>query len=349
MSLLVQGLAAPLPRRRHLRARTWGLLAGLMLLGLLALLSLAIGSRSIPLSVTWQALHAADLHNDQHLILRELRLPRTLIALLAGLALGVAGAVMQAVTRNPLAEPGLLGINAGAALAVIIGVALLDLTSMAQYLWLAFFGAGLAGIVVFLLGQAHETGTNPVRLVLAGAGLSVMLTSLTGILVLNSPPEVFDHFRHWASGSLSGSGFALLPVPALAIAGGLAVALGIGAQLNALALGQDLGRSLGVNLRLTWLLACLAVMLLAGAATAVAGPIGFVGLVAPHLARMLVGPDYRWILPYSALLAAGLLLGADVLGRVLAAPEEIAAGIITLLLGGPCFILLVRRFRLSRL
>jgi len=185
--------------------------------------------------------------------------------------------------------------------------------------------------------------------VLAGAGLSVMLTSLTGIIVLNSPPEVFDHFRHWAAGSLSGSGFALLQVPALAIALGLALALGIAAQLNALALGQDLGRALGVNLRLTWLLACLAVMLLAGAATAVAGPIGFVGLVAPHLARMLVGTDYRWILPYSALLAAGLLLGADVLGRVVAAPEEIAAGIITLLLGGPCFIVLVRRFRLSRL
>ncbi|WP_025129730.1 iron ABC transporter permease [Pseudomonas sp. PH1b] len=331
------------------RARTWGLLAGIALLVLLALLSLATGSRAIALDVTWQALAAPDLHNDQHLILRELRLPRTLVALLAGLALGVAGAVMQAVTRNPLAEPGLLGINAGAALAVISGVALLQLTSMAQYLWCAFFGAGLAGIVVFVLGQAHETGTNPVRLVLAGAGLSVMLGSLTGIIVLNSPPEVFDHFRHWASGSLAGSGFGLLHIPALAIGCGLAAALAIAARLNALALGHDLGRALGVNLRLTWLLACLAVMLLAGAATAVAGPIGFIGLVAPHLARMLVGPDYRWILPYSALLAAGLLLGADVLGRVLAAPEEIAAGIITLLLGGPCFIVLVRRFRLSRL
>ncbi|MBP5105905.1 FecCD family ABC transporter permease [Pseudomonas protegens] len=346
MNLVAQPLARPLSRPHH---RTWGLLAGLLLLLVLALLSLAIGSQAIPLSVTWQALQAPDLHNDQHLILRELRLPRTLIALLAGLALGVAGAVMQAVTRNPLAEPGLLGINAGAAVAVIGGVALLHLTSLAEYLWLAFGGAGLAGVVVFLLGQAHETGTNPVRLVLAGAGLSVMLTSLTGIIVLNSPPEVFDHFRHWAAGSLSGSGFALLQVPALAIALGLALALGIAAQLNALALGQDLGRALGVNLRLTWLLACMAVMLLAGAATAVAGPIGFVGLVAPHLARMLVGTDYRWILPYSALLAAGLLLGADVLGRVVAAPEEIAAGIITLLLGGPCFIVLVRRFRLSRL
>ncbi|MEI1367181.1 FecCD family ABC transporter permease [Pseudomonas aeruginosa] len=299
--------ASPM-RRRRLRA--WGLLAGALLLALAALASLALGSRPVPLAVTLDALQAVDPHDDRHLVVRELRLPRTLVALLAGAALGVAGALMQALTRNPLAEPGLLGINAGAALAVIVGVALFDLASMGQYLVCAFLGAGLAGIAVFLLGQARETGTNPVRLVLAGAGLSVMLASLTGIIVLNAPPEVFDRFRHWAAGSLSGS---------------------------------------GVDLRLTWLLACLAVMLLAGAATALAGPIAFVGLVAPHLARLLAGPDQRWILPFSALIAAGLLLGADILGRLLASPAEIAAGIVALLLGGPAFIVLVRRFRLSRL
>ncbi|KAB0759985.1 iron chelate uptake ABC transporter family permease subunit, partial [Pseudomonas aeruginosa] len=164
-----------------------------------------------------------------------------------------------------------------------------------------------------------------------------------------APPEVFDRFRHWAAGSLSGSGFALLGWPGLAIGAGLAAAFALAARLNALALGQEIGRALGVDLRLTWLLACLAVMLLAGAATALAGPIAFVGLVAPHLARLLAGPDQRWILPFSALIAAGLLLGADILGRLLAAPAEIAAGIVALLLGGPAFIVLVRRFRLSRL
>ncbi len=311
--------------------------------------ALALGSRPVPLAVTLDALQAVDPHDDRHLVVRELRLPRTLVALLAGAALGVAGALMQALTRNPLAEPGLLGINAGAALAVIVGVALFDLASMGQYLGCAFLGAGLAGIAVFLLGQARETGTNPVRLVLAGAGLSVMLASLTGIIVLNAPPEVFDRFRHWAAGSLSGSGFALLGWPGLAIGAGLAAAFALAARLNALALGQEIGRALGVDLRLTWLLACLAVMLLAGAATALAGPIAFVGLVAPHLARLLAGPDQRWILPFSALIAAGLLLGADILGRLLAAPAEIAAGIVALLLGGPAFIVLVRRFRLSRL
>ncbi|MGC3514358.1 FecCD family ABC transporter permease [Pseudomonas aeruginosa] len=331
--------ASPM-RRRRLRA--WGLLAGALLLALAALASLALGSRPVPLAVTLDALQAVDPHDDRHLVVRELRLPRTLVALLAG-------ALMQALTRNPLAEPGLLGINAGAALAVIVGVALFDLASMGQYLGCAFLGAGLAGIAVFLLGQARETGTNPVRLVLAGAGLSVMLASLTGIIVLNAPPEVFDRFRHWAAGSLSGSGFALLGWPGLAIGAGLAAAFALAARLNALALGQEIGRALGVDLRLTWLLACLAVMLLAGAATALAGPIAFVGLVAPHLARLLAGPDQRWILPFSALIAAGLLLGADILGRLLAAPAEIAAGIVALLLGGPAFIVLVRRFRLSRL
>ncbi|HBP1852060.1 FecCD family ABC transporter permease [Pseudomonas aeruginosa] len=309
--------ASPM-RRRRLRA--WGLLAGALLLALAALASLALGSRPVPLAVTLDALQAVDPHDDRHLVVRELRLPRTLVALLAG-----------------------------AALAVIVGVALFDLASMGQYLGCAFLGAGLAGIAVFLLGQARETGTNPVRLVLAGAGLSVMLASLTGIIVLNAPPEVFDRFRHWAAGSLSGSGFALLGWPGLAIGAGLAAAFALAARLNALALGQEIGRALGVDLRLTWLLACLAVMLLAGAATALAGPIAFVGLVAPHLARLLAGPDQRWILPFSALIAAGLLLGADILGRLLAAPAEIAAGIVALLLGGPAFIVLVRRFRLSRL
>ncbi|HEJ5220562.1 TPA: iron chelate uptake ABC transporter family permease subunit, partial [Pseudomonas aeruginosa] len=229
--------ASPMCRRR---LRAWGLLAGALLLALAALASLALGSRPVPLAVTLDALQAVDPHDDRHLVVRELRLPRTLVALLAGAALGVAGALMQALTRNPLAEPGLLGINAGAALAVIVGVALFDLASMGQYLGCAFLGAGLAGIAVFLLGQARETGTNPVRLVLAGAGLSVMLASLTGIIVLNAPPEVFDRFRHWAAGSLSGSGFALLGWPGLAIGAGLAAAFALAARLNALALGQEI-------------------------------------------------------------------------------------------------------------
>lgn len=329
--------------------RGQGLLLGLLWLGLAVLLSLVVGSRSIGMAEVFEALWAYNPLDDQHLIVRELRVPRTLVAILAGLALGLAGAIMQAVTRNPLAEPGLLGINAGAGVGVIVGVAVLGLSSMSAYVWCAFGGAGLAGIAVFLLGRAQETGTNPVRLVLAGAGLSVMLASVTGIIILNAPLEVFDQFRHWASGSLEKSSVEAVSVLAVAVLLGGATALGLVGSLNAMALGKDLGLALGVNVRLTWLLACLAVMLLAGAATAAAGPIGFVGLVAPHLARMLVGPDYRWIVPYSALFAGVLLLSADVLGRVVAAPAEVAAGIVALLIGGPFFIALVRTFRLSTL
>ncbi len=329
--------------------RMWGLCAGLLVLGIAVLASLALGSRSIPLGDTLQALWSPDIQNDQHLIIRELRIPRTIVAILAGLALGVAGAVMQAVTRNPLAEPGLLGINAGAAVAVILGIVAFNLTSMVQYVWFAFLGAGLAGVAVFILGRSNGTGTNPVRLVLAGAGVSVVLASVTGIIIINAPLAVFDQFRHWSAGSVEGRGYDVIAVLAISVVLGLIIAFSIAGKLNAIALGKELGAALGVNVYSTWLLSCLTVMLLAGAATAGAGPIGFVGLVAPHLARAIVGPNYRWILPYAALFAAILLLGADIIGRVIAAPSEVAAGIVSMLIGGPFFIFVVRRFRLSKL
>jgi iron complex transport system permease protein len=332
---------------RQARRRRW-LAVGMVALAVLALASLVIGSRSIPLAVTVDALRAYDPRNDLHLVIWELRVPRLITAVLAGAALGLAGAIMQAVTRNALAEPGLLGINAGAAVAVVLGVTLLGLTRPAHYVWLAILGAGLAGAAVFLLGRAHETGTNPVRLVLAGAGLSVVLIAVTGIVILNAPPTAFDDFRHWAAGSVEGASFEAVTVLAVMVAAGLIVALAIVGGLNALALGQELGQALGAAPRTIWLLACLAVMLLAGAATAAAGPIGFVGLIAPHLARAVAGPDHRWILPCSALFAAILLLGADLVGRVVAAPSEVAAGIVVALVGGPFFIMAVRRFRVSR-
>lgn len=328
--------------------RRWCLAIGFLALAGLALVSLAVGSRPIPPATVLAALRAYDSGNDLHLIVRELRVPRSITAVLAGAALGLAGAIMQAVTRNALAEPGLLGINAGAAVAVVLGVTLFGLTRPAHYVWFAITGAGLAGAAVFLLGRAHETGTNPIRLVLAGAGLSMVLIAITGIVVLNAPPTTFDDFRHWAAGSVERASFEAVAVLAVMVAAGLIVALSIVGGLNVLALGQELGQALGAAPRKIWLLACLSVMLLAGAATAAAGPIGFVGLMAPHLARAVVGPDHRWIPPCSALFAALLLLGADVLGRVVAAPAEIAAGIVVALIGGPFFIVAIRRFRVSR-
>jgi iron complex transport system permease protein len=324
------------------------LAAGMGVLILLALASLAIGSRPIPLATALDALRAYDPGNDLHLIVRELRVPRLITAVFAGAALGVAGAIMQAVTRNPLAEPGLLGINAGAAVAVVLGVTIFGLTRPLHYVWLAALGAGLAGSAVFVLGRAHETGTNPIRLVLAGAGLSIVLGAITGIAVINAPATAFDDFRHWAAGSVEGASFEAVTILAVCVVAGFLVAVSVVGGLNALALGQELGQALGAAPQRIWLAACLAVMLLAGAATATAGPIGFVGLIAPHLSRALLGTDHRWILPGAALAAAILLLGADLLGRVVAAPSEVAAGIVAALLGGPFFIMAVRRFRVSR-
>lgn len=348
-SLFQQKRICGFSRISERQRRFWGLIAGLVVLLLAVFASLVLGSRSISLADTVQALWMPDLQNNEHLIIRELRVPRTIIAILVGLALGVAGAVMQAVTRNPLAEPGLLGINAGAAVAVILGIVAFNLTSVSQYVWFAFAGAGLAGVAVFFLGQERRVGTTPVRLVLAGAGISVVLASVTGILIINAPTSVLDQFRHWSAGSVEGRGYDVIAVLVVSIAAGLIAAFSIAGRLNALALGKELGAALGVDVYRTWFLSCLSVMLLAGAATAGAGPIGFVGLVAPHLARIVVGPNYRWILPYSALFAAILLLGADIIGRVIAAPSEVAAGIVSMLLGGPFFIFVVRRFRLSKL
>lgn len=331
------------------RKRLVSLIAGWAILSFACLASLGIGSRPFAITEVLDAFRAYDPQNDHHLIVRAFRLPRTIIAVLCGAALGIAGAVMQAVTRNPLAEPGLLGVNAGAAVAVIIGVSMFGITTMQHYVWFGFVGAGLAGIAVFLLGQAHETGTNPVRLVLAGAGISVVLGCITGIVILNAPAEVLDNFRYWSAGSIAGRSMDIALVLGIAVAAGMLLTLFIAGNLNAVALGEDLGRALGADLRFTWTAACIAVMLLAGAATAAAGPIGFVGLVAPHMARSITGPDNRWIVPYSALFAAIMLLLADIAGRVIAMPSEVAAGIVALLVGGPFFITVVRRFRLRQL
>lgn len=339
----LQGVAS----RQHGRVR-WVAL-GLLALAAGALASLAIGARSTSLTETVTALAAFDPREVGHLVVRELRLPRTLVAILAGWALGVAGAVMQAMTRNPLAEPGLLGTNAGAALAVVVGISLFRASGIFDQAIFGSIGAGLAGVAVFALGRVRESGTSPIRLILAGAGLSVMLSSMTGIVILNGSLTSFDAFRTWSSGSIEGRGLDVAAMLACFVVAGSAMAFGIASRLNAIALGEDLGRALGADIRTTWIMACLSVMLLAGSTTAAVGPIGFIGLVAPHLARMIAGPDYRWILPLSAVLAANLLLAADVVGRVIAAPDEVAAGILAALLGGPFFIAVARRYRLSRL
>jgi iron complex transport system permease protein len=329
------------------RARLAGLLFALVCLCACVLASLAIGSRSIPLAEVIDAFTDYD-GSDAHAIVRDLRVPRTELGLLIGAALGAAGALMQGTTRNPLAEPGILGINAGAAFAVVVAISYLGASSVTAYAAYALAGAGLTAVLVLTLGGSGSGGATPVRLALAGAVLTTLLVSLTSaVLVFDA--ETLDQFRFWTVGSLAGrdAGVALSVLPV--IAAGLAIALGVGRSLNALALGDDVARALGQRVGRARAIACLGFVLLAGGAVAAAGPIAFVGLVVPHIARGVAGADYRWIVPYSVVLGGILLLASDVIGRVIAWPSDLGVGIVTALLGAPFFIALVRRRRLVAL
>jgi iron-siderophore transport system permease protein len=333
-----------LPTRR---ARLAGLVAALVALGLCTLCSLALGSLAIPLGEVIRAFTHYD-GSDAHAIVRDLRVARTELGLLVGAALGAAGALMQGTTRNPLADPGILGINAGAAFAVVCAIRWLGVTSVAGYAAFALAGAGVTAVLVFALGASGREGPTPVRLALAGAVLTALLVSLTSAVLVFSA-QTLDEFRFWVVGSIGGrdAGVTLSVLPV--IAAGAAIALGAGRWLNALALGDAVARSLGQHVARARLAAGAGFVLLAGGAVAAAGPIAFVGLAVPHVARGLVGPDYRWIVPYSMVLGALLLLASDVAGRLVARPAELQVGIVTALVGAPFFIWLVRRRRLVAL
>lgn len=314
----------------------------------IALISVATGSKQIALGDVWDGLWHFDPTNQDHLIIRSLRIPRTLAGLVVGAALGVAGAVMQGVTRNPLADPGILGVEAGASLAVVLGISVLNLTSFHAYIWLAFLGAGVASVVVYMLGSIGRGGATPVKLALAGAALTAFLASITTSVLLMDIATL-DQFRFWVVGSIAGRNLDMIKTVAPFMLVGAVLAAGSARQLNALALGDDVARSLGQRVGLARATSALAVIILAGGATAVAGPIGFIGLTIPHIARAICGPDYRWVIPYSAILAPLLLLSADVTGRVIARPGEVQVGILTALIGAPFFIFLVRRRKLAEL
>ena len=277
-----------------------------------------------------------------------LRVPRTVLGLMVGVALGLGGAVMQGVARNPLADPGILGVNAGAALFVVCAIAFLGVGSLSGYVWFGFAGAALASVAVYAVGSLGREGATPVKLALAGAALTTFMGSITSALVL-SDIELQNELRFWAVGSVAGrsADIALQMLPFVLV--GAVIALVCGPALNALALGDDMARGLGQRVGRARACSALAVVVLCGAATAAAGPIGFVGLIVPHVARMLTGPDYRWILPYSMVLAPGLVLLADIVGRVVMRPGELQAGIVTVAIGAPFFIWLVRRRDLAEL
>ena len=329
------------------RTRRLVLVVALRMAALVVLLvaSLAIGSRLIPTGTVMDALTNFDPGSDDQLVIRFSRLPRTLIGVLAGAALGLAGVLTQSLTRNALAEPGTLGVNAGAAVGVIIGLIATGGASIMVYVWFAFAGAALTSVLVHRLGRTGRSGVDPARLVLAGAALSIVLSALTRALILSADATVYESFRSWATGSLQGRGWESLPVVGTCLVVGLLISLALAGPLDSVSLGTDMATSLGVNIRLTWTLANAAIVVLAGGATAACGPIAFIGLASPHIARAVSGPNHRLLLPVSALLAAVLLLLADVIGRIVVFPGEIGAGVMTALIGSPFFIHLVRRGR----
>ncbi|GAB7036788.1 iron chelate uptake ABC transporter family permease subunit [Catenuloplanes niger JCM 9533] len=325
-----------------------GLLGALGLLALVSALSVAVGAKSIPPQVLADALLHYRPDDADHLVIHTLRLPRTAVGLLVGAALGVAGAVMQGLTRNALADPGLLGINAGAALLLVIGISVFGITGLTGYVWFGFAGAAITALIVYGIGALGRDRATPVKLALSGAAVSAALASVTTAIVLTDS-DAFDRMRLWQVGSLAGRDAALAgqALPFLIV--GAIVAIPCGRLLNALALGDDVARALGQRIGAARAIGALCVVVLCGTATALAGPVAFVGLTVPHVARMLTGPDYRWILPYSAVLAPTLLLAADVLGRVVARPGEIQVGIVTAVIGAPVFVALVRRRDLAEL
>ncbi|MER8265966.1 FecCD family ABC transporter permease [Streptomyces griseus] len=321
------------------------------LLVLLCLLSLGLGALAIPPGDVLKALTGQPTGPRVEDVVLSVRVPRTALGLAAGAALGLSGCVMQALTRNPLADPGILGVSAGAAFAIVLAAGVAGIGSLLGYIWFAFAGAMAASVVVYLLGRLGRSGSTPVKLALAGVAVTAVLSSLTSAVVLTDPAAL-DRFRFWSAGSLADQDAAtvLRVLPFLGL--GALLALASAPALNSLALGDDVAASLGRRLGLVRLQGVVAVTLLTGAAVAVIGPVVFIGLVVPHVARVLaqyagLGPDHRWLLPLSAALAAALLLGADILGRVIARPVEVQAGIIVAFIGGPFFIALVRRRRLA--
>ncbi len=333
--------------RRTARRRLAFAAAGCLLLVLLCLLSLAAGARPVSISTVFDALTSYDAHSPDHIAVRDYRLPRTLLGLLCGAAFGVAGAVIQAVTRNALADPGLLGVNAGAAFSVTIAVGVFGIQAVQAHLWFALFGAVVVTVLVYALGSLGRAGATPVRLLLAGVAVNSVLAGIGSSIVLIDP-VAFDSMRLWSIGALAGRDMTIVAAVTPFIAVGLAVAAFIAPALNAMALGTDNARALGTHVIRTRVLAAVSVTLLAGGGTAAVGPIGFIGLMTPHVVRWVLGPDQRLIFAGTMIVAPILLLAADIVGRFLL-PGELEAGIVTAFIGAPVLILLVKRQKVSGL
>ncbi|EPS2039829.1 MULTISPECIES: Fe(3+)-siderophore ABC transporter permease [Citrobacter] len=312
----------------------------LLLLVLTTVLSLVIGAKSLPASVVLDALTSSCQSADCTIVL-DARLPRTLAGLLAGGALGLAGALMQTLTRNPLADPGILGVNSGASFAIVLGAALFGFSSAQEQLLMAFSGALAASLIVAFTGSQGGGQLSPVRLTLAGVALGAVLEGLsTGIALLN--PDVYDQLRFWQAGSLDIRSLQTLKVVLVPVLIAAAIALFLSRALNSLSLGSDTATALGSKVARTQFIGLLVITVLCGSATAIVGPIAFIGLMMPHMARWLVGADHRWSLPVTLLATPSLLLIADIIGRLIV-PGELRVSVVSAFIGAPVLIFLVRR------
>lgn len=336
------------PRVHISVTRLGALVAAALALAVVTLMSLRIGSFSVSTADAVNAVFDYSPESYEETVVRSLRIPRTIIGIGVGAALGVAGAAMQAVTRNPLAAPSILGVNSGAAFGVVTAVFFADFTHPFQFIWFAFAGGLAASLAVYAISSAGQGGVSPVKLVLAGVVVSAVLGSwLTALLLLDQ--QTLDIVRFWLAGSLAGRDINvfLSVLPFLTV--GAACMVTLGNQLNVLSLGEDTARSLGMRTNGMRALVMLLVVVLAASSVAVAGPIAFVGLAVPHMVRAVSGPDYRWVLAFSLCIGPVLLLGADILGRVVIRPSEIQVGIITALVGAPFLIFLARQRRIADL
>jgi iron complex transport system permease protein len=317
-----------------------GLIVGLLILLICLIFSITLGAADIPLDTIYTALIDFD-NSREHLIIRTVRLPRSLLAVIVGGAISVSGALMQGITRNPLADPGILGINAGASLAVVIAIFLFGTSAPSIYIWYAFAGAGITAISVYFLASLGRSGITPLNLTIAGAALSALLASLiTSILIVSQ--RTLEEIRFWLAGSLASADTNMIIQVLPYIVIGFTLAFLLGRQITILSLGEDIAQGLGQKTLWIKIAAAISVFLLQGSAVAVAGGIGFIGLIVPHIVRFFVGVDYRWILPYSALFGAILLLSSDILARLIIRPQEIPVGIMTALVGAPFFIYLAK-------
>jgi iron complex transport system permease protein len=332
--------------RRPARVRLAWLLAVVAVLAVVMLASVAFGSRVVGWSDIVAAFGGTDETLDQAAVVK--RIPRTVLAALVGAALALSGAVMQGVTRNPLADPGILGVNMGAMLAIAVAMVTIGLSTATEYIWVAIAGAALSAVFVYGVGSLGRGGATPLKIALAGAATSAALASLVVAVVLPRG-DIAENFQSWQVGGVGGASWESIGHVLPFLIAGLAVCLLCARPLNSLALGDELAAGLGERVVLVRGAAALGAVVLCGAATAVAGPIAFVGLIVPHMCRLLVGLDHRWLLPFVTLAGAALLTLADVIGRVVNRPDEIEAGIITALVGAPFFIYIVRRQKVREL